>query len=61
MDCMDNATCSKEQTSLKHGVCEEVEHRSHVTKLCMVVENSSMMSGQTNAESHHHEGDLRDC
>ena len=58
---VDDATSSEEQTSLKHGVCEQVEHRSHVAKLCMIVENSSVMTREANAERHHHEGNLRDC
>ena len=52
-DGMDESTCAKEEQSLEHGVCEEVEHRCHVAEAVVKL-------GTGNAERYHHEGNLRD-
>ena len=56
---MDDATGAEEQTSLEHGVGEQVEHASHVAQLCVVVEQF-VMTRQANADGYHHECNLRD-
>ena len=60
VDGMDDAAGSEEQTSLEHGVGEQMEHTGHVAQLGVVVEDGTMMTRQADAESHHHEGNLRD-
>ena len=57
---MDDTTGAEEETSLEHGVGEQVEHTGHVAQLCVVVEQGTVVTGQAHAEGHHHEGNLRD-
>ena len=42
MNGMDDATGSQEQASLEHSVGEQMEHTSHETELCMIVEHPVM-------------------
>ena len=58
VDSVDDTSGTEEQTSLEHSVGEQMEHTSHITQLCVVVENA-MMTRQTNAQCHHHKGNLR--
>ena len=44
VDGMDDTTSTQEQTCLEHSVGEEVEHTSHITQLCVVVEQTAMMT-----------------
>jgi hypothetical protein len=39
---MDYTACTEEQTSLEHSMSEQVEHTSHKTKLCVIVEYTVM-------------------
>ncbi len=55
---VDDTTGTEEQAGLEHSMGKEVEHTSHETKLCMIVEHT-MMTRQRNTEGHHHEGNLR--
>ena len=57
---VDDTSGTQEQTSLEHSVSKQVEHTSHITQLSVIVEDTTMMTWQTNAQSHHHEGNLRD-
>ena len=57
---MDDTASTEEQTSLEHGMGEQMEHRSHVTQLSVVVVMHAVMSRQTHTQCHHHERDLRD-
>ena len=43
---MDDTAGTQEQAGLEHSVGEEVEHASHITQLCVVVEQSAVMTGQ---------------
>ena len=50
---MDDATCTKEQQCLEHGVSEQVEHARHVTQTSMM-----RVIGSTNTQCHNHETNL---
>ena len=58
--CVDDTTGTKEEASLEHSVCEQVEHGSHVAERAMSIDNL-MVSRQANAKCNHHKGNLRDC
>ena len=55
---MDDATGAKEEAGLEHGVGEEVEHAGHIAQTAVV--EVFAVAGEAYAESHHHEGNLRD-
>ena len=52
-DGMDDGSCAKEEQGFEHGMCEKVEHRSHIAE-------SLMASHTRDSERNHHETDLRD-
>lgn len=47
------APAAKEEQGFEHGMCEKVEHRSHIAE-------SLMASHTRDSERNHHETDLRD-
>ena len=50
---MDDATGTKEQQCLEHGVGEQVEHARHITQTAVV-----WVVGSTDTQSHNHEANL---
>ena len=50
---MNDTTCTEEEQCLKHSMCEEVEHGSHVAQTSFV-----RIHGSTNTQSYHHETNL---
>ena len=58
VNCVDDATRTQEEASLKHGVGEEMEQTCHVSEGSVIINQSSFVTRKASTECHHHKGDL---